>query len=75
MPRERLASLDAASYAYLLGIYLGDGCISDHPRGVCRLRITLDAIYPGIAAECATAIEAVAPGKRAHLLRRRMNVP
>jgi hypothetical protein len=63
--------LDAASYAYLLGIYLGDGCISDHPRSVCRLRIALDAIYPGIAAECATAIEAVAPGKRAHLLRRR----
>jgi hypothetical protein len=70
-PRERLGSLDAAAYAYLLGIYLGDGCISDHPRGVSRLRITLDAIYPGIAVECANAIEAVAPGKRAHLLRRR----
>ena len=70
-PREHLTSLDEAAYAYLLGMYLGDGCISDHPRGVCRLRITLDAAHPGIAAECASAIEAVAPGKRAHLFGRR----
>ena len=29
--------------AYLLGLYLGDGCISEHRRGVYRLRISLDA--------------------------------
>ena len=68
---QHLKSLDEAAYSYLLGMYLGDGCISDHPRGVCRLRITLDAVHPGIAAECINAIEAVVPGKRAHLLRRR----
>jgi hypothetical protein len=68
---QHLASLDEAAYAYLLGMYLGDGCISEHARGVYRLRITLDAAYPGIAAECAAGIEAVAPGKRAHLLSRR----
>src|SRR5579884_3443096 len=28
-----------SSYVYLLGLYLGDGCISSHPRGVYRLRI------------------------------------
>lgn len=70
-PKVHLASLDGAAYAYLLGVYLGDGCISSHPRGVFRLRITLDAIYPDIAAECAAAIEAVVPGKRSHLLWRR----
>lgn len=59
------------AYSYLLGMYLGDGCISNHPRGVFRLRITLDAIYPDIVAECAEAMEAVVPGKRAHVLRRR----
>src|SRR5262249_6279892 len=32
------ASLPEA-YVYLLGLYLGDGCISRHPRNVHRLRI------------------------------------
>ena len=59
-PGQHLRPLDEAAYAYLLGMYLGDGCISDHPRGMGRLRITLDAVYPGIAAECAKA-EALAP--------------
>jgi hypothetical protein len=68
---EHLNTLDGPAYAYLLGIYLGDGCISEYPRGVDRLRITLDAAYPGIVDECASALEAVAPGKRAYALRRR----
>jgi hypothetical protein len=37
----------AADYAELLGFYLGDGCISDLAR-TQRLRISLDAKYPGI---------------------------
>jgi hypothetical protein len=40
---DHVALLEAGAYAYLLGMYLGDGCISEHPRGVQRLRITLDA--------------------------------
>jgi hypothetical protein len=58
-----LVALDLRAYAYLLGMYLGDGCISQYPRGVLKLRITLDSIYPGIVAECARAIEAVSGGK------------
>jgi hypothetical protein len=34
-------------YAELLGLYLGDRCISQHPR-TTRLRITLDLKYPQI---------------------------
>src|SRR2546423_11578769 len=30
-------------YAYLLGLYLGDGYIADHGRGVYRLRIFQDS--------------------------------
>ncbi|MYR56530.1 helix-turn-helix domain-containing protein, partial [Streptomyces sp. SID625] len=30
---------DEAAYAYLLGLYLGDGCLSPHPRGGHYLRI------------------------------------
>src|SRR3954447_19763217 len=42
------------AYAYLLGMYLGDGCLLQHPRGVMRLSIALDSAYPGIIAECSS---------------------
>jgi hypothetical protein len=51
-------------YVYLLGMYLGDGCVSSHPRGVYKLRISMDARYPGIASECERAIQAVMPKNR-----------
>ena len=53
-----------AAYVYLLGMYLGDGCLSAHPRGVYKLRISLDVRYPGIASECERAIQAVMPRNR-----------
>ncbi|MGH9196855.1 MAG: hypothetical protein ACRD1T_14070, partial [Acidimicrobiia bacterium] len=37
--------LDPPTYSYLFGLYLGDGCISEHKRGVFRLRIALDQKY------------------------------
>ncbi len=52
------------SYVYLLGIYLGDGCLSKHRRGVFRLRVVLDSRYPGIVAECAAAMQDLLPGNR-----------
>lgn len=55
------AETEPAAYAYLLGLYLGDGCISAHARGVFRLRITLDTRHPGIIEECRVALSAVAP--------------
>ena len=58
------APLDGRPYAYLLGLYLGDGCLSVHRRGVYRLRISLDARQPEIVDECARAVAAVAVGKR-----------
>jgi hypothetical protein len=51
-------------YVYLLGLYLGDGSISPGPRQVCRLRLSLDARYPGIIGDCAAAIARVAPANR-----------
>jgi hypothetical protein len=56
-------ALPAADYAYLLGLYLGDGCISPHRRGVFHLRVTLDVRYPLIIEECRQAVAAVI-GKR-----------
>ena len=56
--------LPARAYAYLLGLYLGDGCISRHP-GAWRLRIVLDTKYPTIIEACRRAIDTVMPGQHA----------
>jgi hypothetical protein len=58
--------LPAESYCYLLGLYLGDGCISAQPR-TYRIRIFLDAKYPKIITDCAAALEAICVDKTAHL--------
>jgi hypothetical protein len=58
--------LPVAAYTYLLGMYLGDGYIARHDRGVWRLRIVSDSRYPGIIDECCRAMEAVMPGQRSY---------
>ena len=50
------------AYAYLLGQYLGDGCLGAFPRGVWSLRIACGDAWPGIKEECISAIMAVHPG-------------
>ena len=50
----------AVNYAYVLGLYLGDGNISRNVR-TYSLRITMDAKYPGIVAEVASALRAGLP--------------
>jgi hypothetical protein len=52
--------LPAKAYSYLLGLYLGDGCISKHPRA-WRLRIVLDDKYPRIKVAVARLDEFVGP--------------
>jgi hypothetical protein len=53
-----------SAYVYLLGMYLGDGCLSAHRRDVFKLRISLDARYPAILEECQDAILTVMPRSR-----------
>lgn len=65
-PCEAVLNLDEEPYAYLLGLYLGDGCIAKHPR-TYKLRISLDQKYPGIIAECGAAIAAVLPNRVGHV--------
>jgi len=63
----------AASYVHLLGLYLGDGSIATHRRGVYRLRITLDVKYPGIVRDCEAAMQGVLPRNRVSRQLRRCN--
>lgn len=50
----------ADDYCLLLGLYLGDGCISWAGR-TSRLRIHLDTKYPGIVAETETLLRRCFP--------------
>ena len=53
------SALPGRPFAYLLGVYLGDGCLYEHSRGTWVLRITLDAAYPWIMISACDAIEDV----------------
>lgn len=60
-----------SSYVYLLGMYLGDGSISEHARGVARMRVHLDLKYPAIIDEVERAISDLVPQNRVHRQLRR----
>ncbi len=49
---------DPWSYSYLLGMYLGDGCVSvtGRKRQSFQLVVTCDAAYPNIIDDCAAAM-------------------
>ncbi|MEU0060012.1 hypothetical protein [Streptomyces sp. NPDC006334] len=55
-------SLNSVSREWaLLGLYLGDGCISAHPRGGYHLRIACADAWPGLIQQCREAIVKVGP--------------
>ncbi|MCT9088230.1 helix-turn-helix domain-containing protein [Streptomyces sp. ASQP_92] len=61
-PRCDGRPLDFAAYAYLLGLYLGDGHISHYSaHRVPNLMITLDDAWPGIQNEAEASMRAVFP--------------
>jgi hypothetical protein len=61
----------AEDYAYLLGLYLGDGCISANgPRGVFALRIMCADAWPGLREECIRAIGTIRPDNKVHTVQK-----
>jgi len=56
-------TLPQASYTYLLGLYLGDGCLTACPRDVFKLRIACAERYPELIRQCELAIAQVLPNK------------
>ncbi|MFG3493557.1 helix-turn-helix domain-containing protein [Streptomyces sp. NPDC047928] len=70
-PRCHDRELDEAAYAYLLGLYLGDGHISQ-PSGhrAPSLMIALDDAWPGIQDMAEAAMRAVFPDNRTCRIRR-----
>ena len=55
--------MEPESYAELLGLYLGDGCLSKVSR-TYSLGLALDARYPTIAAEARMLMQRVFPANR-----------
>jgi hypothetical protein len=66
------SALPPTAYCYLLGLYLGDGCISRNGRA-WLLRITLDSRYPAIITRCRDVIDILMPSQCAGALRRSDN--
>jgi len=64
-------ALPQAPYTYLLGLYLGDGCLAAHPRGVYRLRISCANVYPELVRLCEWAVTKVLPVKVNRVARQR----
>ncbi|MCW2995464.1 MAG: hypothetical protein JWQ18_2959 [Conexibacter sp.] len=60
-------ALDRPAYAYLLGLYLGDGHLARGARDVYRLRIYVDARHPRLAEGVAATMRRVLPDSRASL--------
>lgn len=63
-PICRRTALDRAAYAYLLGLYLGDGHIARQPNGVYRLEIACADAWPGLIDAAAEAVGTVLPISR-----------
>jgi hypothetical protein len=53
--------LSESTYAYLLGLYLGDGHLSKHARDVYKLRIYQDNKYPSLIHQCKIAMHWTIP--------------
>src|SRR5260370_16337971 len=60
-PRCHSRLMDEQAYAYLLGLYLGDGSITRGRRDVFALWIACCDDWPGLLAACRRAISAVMP--------------
>jgi hypothetical protein len=65
----RRVGFPVPSYCHLLGLYLGDGHITQEAR-TARLRVFFDAAYPMLIAEAVNDLRAVRPGGRVRVARR-----
>jgi len=66
-------AIPCGPYAYLLGSYLGDGCLFRQTSGSWCLRIISDTAHPGLLDEFAAAMEAVSGGTAWRRKRPNMN--
>ncbi|CAL9388356.1 helix-turn-helix domain-containing protein [Streptomyces sp. enrichment culture] len=70
-PRCDGRRLDGEAYAYLLGLYLGDGHIAHSPAmRIPSLSVWCTDTWPGLVEACITAMRALRPDRRVTLVQR-----
>lgn len=69
-PRCTRRPLDEPAYAYLLGLYLGDGCLTRGRRDVFALCIACCDDWPGLLVAAKSAMSAVMPASSVFGVRR-----
>jgi hypothetical protein len=69
-PRCDHKPLDESAYAYLLGLYLGDGHITRHRRGVFGLSIFCCDAWPGLLHAARNAMQEVLPASKVFTVQR-----
>ena len=69
-PRCTDKSVDEPAYAYLLGLYLGDGCLTRGHRDVFALSIACCDDWPGLITAAKSAMSAVMPASGVFSVRR-----
>jgi hypothetical protein len=68
-PRCHGRTLDKAAYAYLLGLYLGDGNLTRGRRDVYALNLACCDAWPGLITAAREAIAAVMPSNKVFAVR------
>jgi hypothetical protein len=69
-PRCDGVSLNEQAYSYLLGLYLGDGHITRHRKGVFALSIFCCDAWPGLLAAAKRAMQEVLPASKVFIVQR-----
>src|SRR3984957_11991746 len=72
-PRCDGGPLDELAYSYLLGLYLGDGCISrgsTRTKDVWKLSVACADAWPGLIQEFGRAVRAVRPANKILMVQR-----
>lgn len=69
-PRCHGSPLDEVAYAYLLGLYLGDGCLTLGRRGVYALCLACCDAWPGLIEAAKNAMTAVMPSSSVFCVKR-----
>lgn len=69
-PRCNGRPLDEPAYAYLLGLYLGDGCLTRGRRDVYALCLACSDAWPGLLTAAKRAVSAVMPASSVFGVRR-----
>jgi hypothetical protein len=61
-------SLNEQTYSYLLGLYLGDGHITQHRKGVFALSVFCCDTWPGLLVAAKRAMQEVLPASKRYSL-------